>query len=96
VGLLPDGRVVSGSRDKTIKVWDLRAGTCTATINLASMVSCLGVLPDGKVVVGEEDRKDFGVKLYDVDREKCIAELPGHTAWVKCVGVFRKVCVCWE
>jgi len=28
------------------------------------------------------------VKLYDIDREKCIAELPGHTGWVKSIGVF--------
>ena len=33
VAVFPDGRrVVSGSRDKTLKVWDVATGECVATL----------------------------------------------------------------
>ena len=30
--MLPDGRVVSGSDDKTLKVWGVATGECVATL----------------------------------------------------------------
>ena len=56
--MFPDGRrVVSGSRDNTLKVWDVATGKCVATLECnSSDVYCVGVFPDGRrVVSGSHD-----------------------------------------
>ncbi|KAH8055803.1 hypothetical protein JL722_8156 [Aureococcus anophagefferens] len=56
VAVFPDGRrVVSGSHDKTVKVWDAATGEC---------VNCVVVFPDGRRVVSGSDDKT--VKVWDV------------------------------
>ena len=62
---LPDGRLLSGSYDRTFKVWDERvlsvrggaaADTCAATlVGHTAEVMALAVLPDRRVVSGSHD-----------------------------------------
>ena len=62
---LPDGRLLSGSGDRTLKVWDERvlsvrggaaADTCAATlVGHTGWVTALAVLPDRRVVSGSWD-----------------------------------------
>ena len=91
IGVLPDGRVVSGSDDKTIKVWDLtkpNGEQCTHTLTgHTSWVQCIGVLPDGRVLSGSADGT---IKVWDLtkpDGEQCTHTLTGHTERVQCIGV---------
>jgi WD40 repeat protein len=58
---LPDGCLLSGCWDDTLRVWDERvlsvrggagADTCAATIAGAGGVLALAVLPDGRVASG--------------------------------------------
>ena len=56
LALTGDGRVVSGSSDGTVKVWDLNSGSCLATLLLDSSIESLDVKAgsDGiTLVVGE-------------------------------------------
>ena len=91
IGVLPDGRVLSGSDDTTIKVWDLEkpdGEQCTHTLTgHTSWVRCIGVLPDGRVLSGSDDRT---IKVWDLEKpdgEQCTHTLTGHTALVRCIGV---------
>ena len=62
---LPDGRLRSGSRDRTLTVWDERAlsvrggadtDTCAATlVGHTRAVLALAVLPDRRVASGSGD-----------------------------------------
>ena len=61
--MFPDGRIVSGSWDKTLKVWNVAAGRCLATLEGHSKgVMCVAVLPDGRRVVSGS--ADMTLKLF--------------------------------
>ena len=53
VAVTPDGKeIVSGSYDKTLKVWDLRTGRCRATLRgHFEKVNRVAITPDGKEVI---------------------------------------------
>ena len=54
--------MVSGSRDKTLKVWDLRSGRCMQTLNgHTNYVMAVAVVDEQRVVSGSNDRT---VKLW--------------------------------
>ena len=55
---LADGRVVSGSKDGTLRVWDVTSGKSRALIGKTGQldkVTSLAALADGRVVSGSED-----------------------------------------
>ena len=59
VAALPRDRIVSGSRDKTLRVWDVSegGGNCLQTMRgHTGWVNCVGILPDGRVVSGSRDK----------------------------------------
>ena len=58
--VLPDGRIVSGSKDKTIKIWeqgpDGKYADKETLKGHTDMVFTLQVLPDGRIVSGSDDK----------------------------------------
>uniref|UniRef100_A0A3P9BS99 Uncharacterized protein n=1 Tax=Maylandia zebra TaxID=106582 RepID=A0A3P9BS99_9CICH len=68
--------VVSGSRDTTLRVWDVSTGRCehVLTGHLAA-VRC--VQYDGRRVVS--GGYDYMVKVWDPETEVCLHTLQGHT-----------------
>ena len=89
VTLLPDGRFVSGSDDKTLKIWDpgMKPGRqCVATLRgHTSWIRCVTLLLDGRFVSGSIDKT---LKIWDpgmAPGAQCVATLQGHTGWIECV-----------
>jgi WD40 repeat protein len=79
-----DGKLFSGSDDKTIKVWDLKTGECTATlIGTQSSVYSLAVF-DGKLFSGSDD---CTIKVWDLITGEYTA-LTGHEDAVCSLAVF--------
>ncbi len=75
VTITPDGRsVVSASRDKTIKVWLLDSGKCSATIRGHSGdVDEVKVTSDGLRLISSSD--DGTVRVWDLATGKCLSIL---------------------
>ena len=87
VTALPNGRLVSGSVDKNLKVWDVnkpKGQQCIATLTgHTKEVWTVTALSDGRVVSGSGDKT---LKVWDLSEDEgkeCIATLTGHkyTVW---------------
>ncbi|MBD2042928.1 GUN4 domain-containing protein [Microcoleus sp. FACHB-672] len=62
VAISSDGRtLVSGSADKTIKVWDLESGELKTTLTGPSWVTCLAISHDGRTLVSGDSYNTINV-----------------------------------
>ena len=83
----PDGRhIVSGSWDKTLRVWELRTGRCLNTLQgHTSLVNSVAVSPDGRhIVSGSVDKT---LRVWELGTGRCLTTLQGHTDGVNSVAV---------
>jgi GTPase SAR1 family protein len=73
VQITPDGRfAVSGSSDKTVKVWDLEAKTCVGTLEgHQSNVQSVAISPDGNWIASA-GFTDETVRLWDWKSGACL------------------------
>jgi WD40 repeat protein len=87
VAVCADGRAaVSGSDDRTLRVWDLSGGRCTAVLEgHAGSVLSVAVTPDGRTAVSGSSDKTL--RVWDLAGGRCSAVLEGHTDWVRSVAV---------
>lgn len=68
--------MVSGSRDTTLRVWDVTTGRCEHVLTgHVAAVRC--VQYDGRRVVS--GGYDYMVKVWDPETEVCLHTLQGHT-----------------
>lgn len=88
IAALPDGRVVSGSEDSTLRVWDPTTGQCLQTLKgHLRAVKCVAVFSDGKrVVSGSEDHT---LRVWDAATGDCLQTLKGHTGCVSSIAVLK-------
>jgi WD40 repeat protein len=87
VAFSPDGElIVSGSRDCTIRVWDVATGDIISGPfeGHTGAVTCVTFSPDGKQIIsGSEDRT---IRIWDVWTGKTVCQpSQGHTDSVLCV-----------
>ena len=75
IAISPDGKnIVSGSIDKTIKVWDFKTGECLNTLEgHTSSINSIAISPDGKYIVSGSD--DGIIKIWDFKTFKEIYKL---------------------
>jgi WD40 repeat protein len=87
VAVTPDGRrAVSGSYDKTLKLWDLKSGRVLRTLEgHAGAVCAVVVTPDGRrAVSGSYDKT---LKLWDLESGRVLRTFEGHAVRVNAVVV---------
>src|SRR5262249_8650202 len=86
VAYSPVGKqLVSGSLDKTIRLWDSQTGKERATLaGHTSGVSSVAYSPDGKMLASGS--LDHTLKLWDVQTGKEMATLRGHKGAVSSVA----------
>jgi WD40 repeat protein len=86
VAVLPDGCVVSGSDDNTLRVWDVDSGQVLTTLEgHTDSVWAVAVFPDGRIVSGSNDHT---LRVWDGESGQVLATIEGHTDSVRAVAVF--------
>ena len=82
----PDGKTLaSGSKDKTIKLWDLATGEEQATLEgHTDDVYSVAYSPDGKILASCS--KDATIKLWDAKTRTGKGTLKGHGGGVSCLA----------
>ena len=73
---------LSGSGDKTVRLWDLRTGKCVRTM-LGHTGSVFSVDMDGHCRTAVSGSEDKAVKLWDLGSGHCIATYEGHSTSVR-------------
>jgi hypothetical protein len=83
VAFSPDGqRILTGSGDRTAKVWDAQTGLSLQ--GHTSLVMCVAYSPDGqRILTGSHDRT---VKVWDAQKGQEVLSLKGHTTFVTSVA----------
>ena len=87
VDISPDRRrVVSGSRDNTLRVWNLVSGESLHTLEgHEDYVEAVAITPDGRQVVSGS--VDKSLRVWDLASGECLRTLEGHTGGVTAVVI---------
>lgn len=92
--LTRDDKVVSGSDDRTVKVWELRnMRSALTTIRTDSAVNRISVSPGGVIAIPHDNRQ---IRLFDMNGQR-IARLPRtsrqviYNQFMPYVGPKRKI-----
>ena len=70
--------VLSGSVDKTVRLWDLRSGGKCVRTMVGHTSTVLSVDMDGNCRAAVSGSKDTTVKLWDLGSGRCCATFEGH------------------
>lgn len=74
---------ISGSRDTTLRVWDLPSGTCTCVLmGHQASVRCLDIQGD-LVVSGSYDTT---AKIWSISTGQCLRTLQGHFSQIYAIA----------
>ncbi|MHA2125544.1 MAG: NosD domain-containing protein [Promethearchaeota archaeon] len=82
VAISPNGEfIISGSHDKSIKIWELATGKLVRTLEgHEKYVTSIVLSPDGKHVISGSNDKT--VKIWEFSSGKLLRTLEGHTWYV--------------
>lgn len=85
-------RLVTGSQDRLVRVWDVTSGACL--LKLHGPASCVVVSPssDTRVKLGY---KDGAVHTFDAEREECVSEMRTGDQMHGCIFV-NKSMIYWH
>ena len=85
--------LASGSRDKTIKIWDVSTGLCVLTLTgHDNWVRGLVFHPGGKYLLSAADDKTL--RIWDLRHRRCLKTLEAHQHFCTSLGnIFDRILI---
>jgi WD40 repeat protein len=84
----PDGKhAASGSKDQTVRIWDLESGTCLRTLRYEDEVHFVAVTPDGRKAVTREGVLSKAVDVWDLEPGVLLWTLEADSGWIESIVV---------
>ncbi len=81
-----DGLCISGSNDRTLKIWDLHTGEYYQSLEgHTDSVKCVAIIAKEHLCVSGSN--DNNLRLWNIHTGNCILEMKGHTDKINCVAV---------
>jgi len=88
ISIINDNLIVSGSEDKSIKIWDIKKLLCLKTLHGHSdKVLALVKLSEDKICSSSSDSK---IKIWDIKSGICLKTFGDHRNWVISILAFSK------
>ena len=79
-------RLISGSGDKTIKIWDIETGQCFQTLTgHTDWISCLKIYQNW-LISGSDDNT---IKIWNLTTGQCLQTFIGHTSSITCLKIYQ-------
>jgi len=74
-------QIISGSYDRTIKIWEIVTGKCVKTLigHTGWVMSTVMTGDQQKIISGSQDGT---IKIWDIASGECDKTIVGHTGWV--------------
>lgn len=87
LAVTPDGKkVISGSKDHSIRVWDVKTGQCVRTFyGHTHFVNAVALALDGNCIVSASH--DGTIRVWDLEAGECLKTLEGHKGTVNTVAI---------
>jgi platelet-activating factor acetylhydrolase IB subunit alpha len=85
--------LASGSRDKTIKIWEVKSGKCLITlIGHDNWVTDLVFHPSGRFLLSVSD--DKSMRAWDLHTGRCVKKLLNiHSHFVTCIAIKQRTVI---
>lgn len=80
-----DGKLASGSADRTVKLWNLDGRQLCTFSGHSSLIDAVIFSPNGRFVVSSS--WDYTIKVWDVITKELVQTLSEHSGWVKCLAI---------
>jgi len=80
INVLPNGKIVSGSSDHTIRIWDPETGNCEKILYHLHCVMCIIILSNEHIIIGDNS---YELHIWNLENHK--SELFGrHNSEILC------------
>jgi WD40 repeat protein len=81
--LISNERLISGSSDSTIKIWNILSGECLKTLKGHSgPIWSIQLITNDRVISCSNDKT---IKIWDLSTGQCVGTCIGHTKDVACI-----------
>lgn len=74
--------LISGSKDNSLKVWNIESGSCLCTLKGHTAPVCaIDISPNNRYVISGS--YDNSIRLWELETGRCIYDMEGHEHWVE-------------